>query len=441
MRRRLTGYLRAMLLFSLPVCLPGQADLSGLAALRRVVPESPGLVVTLSKVGGASQVGLLNWAGAWRALAQGFTASADPDVSFDGKRIVFAGRRTPGEPWQIYEVALAGGEPRRITNSGQDCRRPVYQSRVFSLDIPLPWAQVAYVSGGALRTAKLDGSLDQRVTFTAARDTDPVILPDGRMVYASAGKLMGVNLDGTDYALFAAAVNPRSPAVVGEDEVVFVEGAGSLASVKLMRPLHTRRMVAAGGVFQAPSGLPDGTVLASWQPAPGAAARLVRVDPATGKKADVYARASESVTQAKLVAPHGEPAGRGSVVDEAAQWARLYCLSVYTTDRPSLVNARSVKTVRVLGGPAAQPRKLGEAALEADGSFHLEIPPDTPVKLELLSATGAVVRSSAWIYARKKENRGCIGCHEDPELTPENREAQAIVKKPVSVIPAAGGTR
>ncbi len=446
MRRYVTGILRALLLLSLPGCLRAQADAAELAAVRRLAPESPGLVLTVTKAGGQPQVSVLDWRGRLRPLAPGFHASADPDVSFDARRVVFAGRRSAGEPWQVYEVALPAGEPRRITSSGQDCRQPVYQSRVFSLDIPLPWAQVAYVSGGALHTVKLDGSLHQEVTFTPSRDADPLILPDGRMIYSSASggrtALMGVNLDGTDYALFVPGMNPRQPALAGENEVVFVEGAGTLAAVRLERPLHTRRAltVAASGRFSTPAGLPDGTLLASWKAAAGGAEQLVRLD-AAARKTAIFASPGASVTQAKLIAPRKEPAGRGSVVDKAARWAKLYCQSVYTTDRPAVVNARTVKKVRVLGGPASQPRKLGEVELETDGSFHLEVPPDQPLKLELLSAAGAVVRSSGWIYARRKENRGCIGCHEDPELTPENREAQAIVKKAVPMIPAAGGAR
>jgi hypothetical protein len=46
------------------------------------------------------------------------------------------------------------------------------------------------------------------------------------------------------------------------------------------------------------------------------------------------------------------------------------------------------------------------------------------------------LRTSAWIWAKNKENRGCIGCHEDGELTPENAFATALGKPAVDAQPA-----
>ena len=50
-------------------------------------------------------------------LVAGFAASADPSVSFDGQRVLFAGKMKVEDPWQIWEIPLAGGEPRRVTSA------------------------------------------------------------------------------------------------------------------------------------------------------------------------------------------------------------------------------------------------------------------------------------------------------------------------------------
>jgi hypothetical protein len=71
---------------------------------------------------------------------------------------------------------------------------------------------------------------------------------------------------------------------------------------------------------------------------------------------------------------------------------------------------------------------LGEAAIEDDGSFHLLVPPNTPMQLQILDEDGIALRTSAWMWTKNKENRGCIGCHEDGELSPENVFPKALGK-------------
>jgi hypothetical protein len=65
-------------------------------------------------------------------------------------------------------------------------------------------------------------------------------------------------------------------------------------------------------------------------------------------------------------------------------------------------------------------RLLGDSDLDPDGSFHLSVPPNIPIQVQLLDKSGMALRSSSWFWTKNKENRGCIGCHEDSELTPEN---------------------
>jgi hypothetical protein len=73
-------------------------------------------------------------------------------------------------------------------------------------------------------------------------------------------------------------------------------------------------------------------------------------------------------------------------------------------------------------------RRLGEINLEEDGSFNIQTPANIPIRLQVLDASGMALRSSAWIWVKNHESRGSIGCHEDGELTPENRLAQALMR-------------
>jgi hypothetical protein len=88
-------------------------------------------------------------------------------------------------------------------------------------------------------------------------------------------------------------------------------------------------------------------------------------------------------------------------------------------------------------------RRLGEAAVETDGSFYIAVPPDQPVRFELLNASGkSIHEQKGWIWTRSGEEHGCVGCHEDKAQAPDNSWPQALrrfdtptrlgVEKPVS---------
>jgi hypothetical protein len=258
-------------------------------------------------------------------------------------------------------------------------------------------------------------------------------MPDGRMVFgvdAPAAKgLFGINLDGTDYALFAPdhGFAMRMPMVTSKRIAVFVEsapsasdGAGRLAAVSLRRSLHSHRVIAEG-LFHSPSALPDGSLLVSKR---GATHGIYRLNPDGGRLEPVFDDPNWHDVQARVVAPRDEPDGRSSVVDETVATAKLYCLSVYTTTVTAL-KPGAARNVRVLADGTGA---LGEVALEDDGSFNIELPANTPVRLQLLDAKGRTLETTPWIWTKNKENRGCIGCHEDGERVPENRLPTALTK-------------
>jgi hypothetical protein len=78
-------------------------------------------------------------------------------------------------------------------------------------------------------------------------------------------------------------------------------------------------------------------------------------------------------------------------------------------------------------------RLLGEVPLEADGSFFIEVPANIPIQLQLVDTRGMALRTCSWIWVKNHEPRGCIGCHEDGELTPPNRFVEAVRKPPIQL--------
>jgi hypothetical protein len=57
---------------------------------------------------------------------EGFAATADANVGFDGKTVLFAGRRQTGDPWQIWELTLKDHSVRRLITSTRDGIKPFY---------------------------------------------------------------------------------------------------------------------------------------------------------------------------------------------------------------------------------------------------------------------------------------------------------------------------
>jgi hypothetical protein len=441
--------------------------------VNRTAATKPSPVDMLRVPGGeGGRLVLLAKDGSTRVLTLDFASAADPAVSFDGKRIIFAAKRAASDHWNIFEMKADGSGARQITRDMGNCRSPIYQSALFYLNDDRPSYQITFASDAAgelneygpapatdLYSVRFDGSGIRRLTYAMSSSYDPYQMQDGRVLFShwqraymeqgGGGRidLFGIHLDGTDYAAFSGpqgrpikhmACTTATKAVFVESDGLEWDGAGNLATLNLQRNLHSYRAVtnAADGLFAWPSPLPDGSVLVSRRSADGAGTHaLYRLDLETGRRTLVFANSQYHSLRAIALAPRPEPDGHSSVVEDDQNWSKLYCLSVYENDlKREWMPPGTARRLRVIeglprtaaaAGPVRQ-RLLGDVELDEDGSFHLLVPPNTPIRLQIVDGNGMALRTSAWIWAKNKENRGCIGCHEDNERTPENVFAKAL---------------
>jgi len=468
----------------------------GGALLVTQLPVQPGVVedgwatggMLRTPYGAGARLCVVSPEGTVRVLAEDFHSACEGAVSFDGKRVLFAGKESGSDPWDIYEIGVNGLGIRRITRDVGNCRNPSYQSRLYTITSPEPWYQITFVSDAAneandygpvratdLYSCRLDGTRVRRLTFNPSSDMDPFLMSDGRLLFAAWQRsglsrglfgrvsLFEVGIDGTDCVAFLVDEGRRikhMPCTTAGGLAVFVEadrvgwdGAGCLSRVTLRRPLHSYRRITAAsdGLFHSPSPLSDGTVLVSRRPADGSGTHGVYcLDPVSGRSECVFDDPARHDVYATVIRPRREPDGRSTVVTEDDPNGKLYCLNVYTSDLAdrTWMPPGTVKSVRVLAGlprhtgeeedspevPSLIPRRvLGQAPVEADGSFNIDVPANTPIELQILDADGAALRTCSWIWARNHEPRGCIGCHEDGELTPENRFQDAFERNAVSL--------
>lgn len=426
------------------------------------------------QIGEGAHLAILSMTGKVRILTPDFNSAADPAVSFDGKRVLFAGKKSASDSWDIFEVNADGSGLRQITHEMGNCRTPIYQSALFYLNDPKPSYQITFASDVAreldgdgpsvswnLYSMRMDGSGIRRLTYGITSSYDPFQMQDGRILFSQSqcterqpsehGRidLFGIGLDGTDYAAFSAVQGKRikrMACTTSDRQVVFVEsqkgtwdGAGNLATLSLRRNFRSYRAITtpADLLFHSPSPLLDGSVLVSGRSVTSKDTHSIyRIDIETGRRELIFADPAFANVQPVVIAPRPEPDGHSSVVEDEQDWSKLYCLSIRHTDlKPEWMLAENAVRVRVVEGvPVVQPagnhsavgngfvprRLLGDALLDPDGSFHLSVPPNTTIQVQLLDHDGMALRSSSWFWTKNKENRGCIGCHEDHELAPEN---------------------
>ncbi|MFN8093106.1 MAG: hypothetical protein U0599_12965 [Vicinamibacteria bacterium] len=486
-RRGPTALALAAALLSSPAARPQTAPASPKAPARAAASAAPLVVAQVQAsglpaeaLGGGSlrapfgeggRLVLVTPAGAARVLTGAFASAADPEVSFDGKSILFAGQKAKGDPWCVWEMKADGTGARQVTCGEAGARQPVYQSTIYTITTKSvePWVQVAFVGENkgernearvapntSLWTVKTDGTALRRITFNLSNDVDPVVLPDGRMVYAGwlpgsakggpNGRvpLLGVNEDGIDYQVYAGDEGLRvkqAPTPTAKGLVVFVEadaiagdGAGRLAAVEQTRPLHTYRSLTTekDGLYRAPAPLPDGRVIVAWRASREGRFAIYRFDPATGAREKAFEDRAWHSVAAKLVAPRPTPDSRSSVVRDDDKEGKIFTLDVALQAPGEELPKGAAKTLRVVEGvpatadrPAGR-RLLGDAPIFDDGSYQVQVPANTPVELQLLDASGRVLRRSTWVWVRNHGAQGCVGCHEDPELTPSNRFVKAL---------------
>ncbi|HRX85075.1 MAG TPA: hypothetical protein P5572_08660, partial [Phycisphaerae bacterium] len=369
----------------------------------------------------------------------------------------------------VWEVGADGTGLRQvIALPDRDITQAIYLSSLYTLDAAAPVPLIAFIAAGGwwptgefgvLHTCRLDGSHVERISHNPLGERDPVLLHDGRIVVSAAysdgwTRLMSVFPDGTDVALFHGGGRTRErlgePSESPDGRVYFVEGAtdqpttaGDLASVQSVRSLSSHRLLASAmqRTLRGPAALDADHLLVSIRADDSATFDLFTMSATSGtvERCLIASRWWHEV-DARIVAPRPVPAGRSSVVDDDAHTGHLYCLNTNLMRRERNRAAELPPAARVQAFTAEQAspvaaypvveRLLGEAPVESDGSFFLEVPARTALRLRTLDANGQAIRTCAWIWVMPMENRGCIGCHEDPEMTPPNRRVAALRQQP-----------
>ncbi len=360
-----------------------------------------------------------------RDIVPGFFAAADAAVSFDGKRVLFAGKTALVAKWQIWETDLAGGAPRRIVTSPDSCIRPLY----------LPDGRIVYTrftaTGSEIEVAALEGkpgSKADTLTHAPGWYLTADVLRDGRILFESRDELFTTYPDGTGVESLRCDHGPKRSGgrQVSSGDVIFVVAGGlarftpASAVQEKMTPMNAevtgpvaeetsdRWLVAArpmtGGLYSIQQTGPDGRGLENVE-------------------SPKSVNAVEPVVVASRVPPREFPSG----LVATRTTGNLLCLDAKESKTPMNGTIRSVRVYTKDAAGAA--RLLGQTTVAPDGSFYVEVPANRPIRMELLDAAGVRLQGEEnWFWMRPSEQRICVGCHAGPERAPENKVPEILTK-------------
>ncbi len=367
-------------------------------------------------------------------LTPEFFAVADPQVSFDGARLLFSGRKQRDSTWQIWEMSAAGGEARQVTHCAGDCVRAVY----------LPGDAIAYSSagaagrGGEIYVSATSGADAHAITFGPGEFEVETALRSGRLLVSAAGvdgqgrALYVMDPDGSGLALLRqddeARASRGGAKELADGTIVFVQRETARAAggaLEWVRPgaLHAVRLRGAVAGYASVTEMGDGTLVVSR------GGGLYSVDlQRGGRETLVYRSAPGASVQAVEIAAHAPVEAYRSILHPERKTGRLLCLDAYSSeDVASGRLAGHIARVRVVAKEADGERSFGDAPVELDGSFYATVPANVPIRLELIGKKGEVVKAQrSWMWVRGGEDRGCPGCHESQALAPENRSPMAL---------------
>lgn len=398
-------------------------------------------------------------------------AVADPDISYDGTKVIFSMRKTNNDNFDIYELNLAGKPNlRRVTTSPFDDCDPAY----------LPNGKIVYASNQRnirdeyerrevenLFTMEADGSNVQCISFNNSDDFDPFVLSDGRVAWTrwehhgtqnrfplffthpdgqATFLLFGTHRGGSTLNFFHGRELPdRKIVAVMSNRVLVDRGplvilnadatddppqAGNYTNITPNTPHDTDDD--KKGYFKYPFPLPDGRLVTSYSPnGPDDDYGLYTIGRDGQNLTLLYNDPSTHELDAVVVAPRFKPTVIPEQIDRTDSTGVFVNQNVYfrqTNDGQVVPKPGEITAVMVVEGIPVPPnersmeigetsferrRVLGVAPVYADGSFAIRVPANTPISFNTLDSLGrAVVIKRNWLYARPGEKvTNCTGCH------------------------------
>ncbi|MFH1269420.1 MAG: hypothetical protein ABIK89_27155, partial [Planctomycetota bacterium] len=403
----------------------------------------------------------------------------DPNVHYEGNKVLFSYRRGGTETYHLYEIDVDGSNLRQLTAGPDNDIEPIYlpdggilfcSSRCHRF-VPCWRTQVA-----VLYRCDGDGKNVRMVSNNAEQENTPWMLPDGRVLFmrweyvdrnqVTFHHLWTANSDGTGVMVYFGNQDPLDRAALldakpipGTRKVVvsFSPGHGRaehLGYISLIDPSRgpdasemlrhlSKRLLRdpyplAENLFLVADDkalyLMDdrGTVepiftpgaddcgLPAHEPRP---LRPRRREPVRPNRAEI----EEDVGYLLLADIYQ---GRNMVGVRRGEIKKLLVLE----QLPKPANFSGGQEPLTIGGTFTLERVLGTVPVEPDGSAYFEAPAVRSVFFVALDSNDmAVKRMQSFVTVQPGETTGCVGCHERRTRSPRLRNMptlQAAARRP-----------
>jgi hypothetical protein len=418
----------------------------------------------------------------------------DPQVHYDGKRIVFSYRKSGQDYFHLYEIDIEGSYLRQITDGPYSDIEPVYLPDgdiLFVSSRCNRWVNCWATQVAVLYRCKSDGSDMVQLSANIEHDNTPWVLPDGRIMYTRweyvdrsqvhFHHLWCMSPDGSRQSVLFGNQHTSVPQacllidakpIPGSDEIITVfspghgrrEHAGHLARISLQAGPDQKEALEFIWKGEENEYIYDPFPLSSELFLTTTGKSLALID-AQGHKQDFYSlsvdeqkegyqifeprpvigRPQEPVIASALHPQREEgfmlvqDVYQGRNMNDPARGKIKKLLILETLPKP--INYTGGNEPLTYTGSFTLERIVGTVPVESDGSAHFSLPPNKSFLFVALDDQNrAVQRMKSFTSVMPGETVTCIGCHEHRTLAPANTSPYPIAgQKPPAQPQAIAG--
>lgn len=408
-------------------------------------------------------------------------AVRDPQVHYDGGRIVFSYRKGGTEHYNLYEINADGSGLRQLTGGDWDDIEPAYLPDggiVFCSTRAKRWVNCWLTQVATIHRCDADGSNIRPLSANLEQDNTPWPLADGRILYqrweyidrsqVDYHHLWTMNPDGTNQTVYFGNQQPGTVMIDAKP----IPGTNRVLSV--FSPGHGQREHEGPFYVVDPDVGPDEThrakkigSLSGRDPYPVSQevllysrGRSIRLADYQGNEVELFADAKLDLHEPRplvarprepVIPPRVNPAmatGKMVLADvhvgrnmEGVKRGEITKLLIVES-LPKPINFTGGMDPLTYGGSFTLERIVGTVPVEADGSAYFELPALRSFFFVAMDDRNlSVKRMQSFTTVQPGETASCIGCHEQRNQTmapPTNLLAlrrKASVIQPLEGIP------